>query len=196
MIYTLPFIAAAIGWFTNWLAVKMLFHPRNKVKVLFIEFHGVFPKRQAVIAEKIAKMVTDELFSATDIVDRVSGEENIGLISERIETKIDDYLVNSLPKNHPLLALFLGKKGKSKIKEEFMREVHIMAPEVVKSYVEDIENSLDVEAIIRKRVSLLSPKRLEELIVSILKKEFQFIEYIGAVIGFLIGMVQIGLLML
>jgi len=63
MIYTLPFIAAIIGWFTNFLAVKMLFYPREKIKILFFELQGVFPKRQELLAVRIGKLVADDLLS-------------------------------------------------------------------------------------------------------------------------------------
>ncbi|MFT5861156.1 MAG: uncharacterized membrane protein YheB (UPF0754 family), partial [Flavobacteriaceae bacterium] len=37
MIYTLPFIAALVGWFTNYLAVKMLFHPKEPINFYFFK---------------------------------------------------------------------------------------------------------------------------------------------------------------
>jgi len=46
LIYTLPFIAAIIGWVTNYLAIKMLFHPREKINLIFFSLQGIFPKRQ------------------------------------------------------------------------------------------------------------------------------------------------------
>jgi len=49
----IPIISAFIGWFTNWIAIKMLFHPREPKKFLGLTLHGIFPKRQKVIAEKL-----------------------------------------------------------------------------------------------------------------------------------------------
>jgi uncharacterized membrane protein YheB (UPF0754 family) len=31
----IPLISAFIGWFTNWIAIKMLFHPREPKKMVF-----------------------------------------------------------------------------------------------------------------------------------------------------------------
>ena len=63
----LPFIAATIGWFTNFIAVKMLFHPRKPIKFLFFSFQGIFPKRQAQIAISVGKMVANDLLNAEDL---------------------------------------------------------------------------------------------------------------------------------
>jgi len=67
MLYLLPIVAALIGWITNFLAVKMLFHPREARKILFFTFHGVFPKRQKALADKLGDIVSAELISITDI---------------------------------------------------------------------------------------------------------------------------------
>jgi uncharacterized membrane protein YheB (UPF0754 family) len=50
----IPLISAFIGWFTNWIAIKMLFHPKEPKRILGIRFHGIFPKRQGHFAEKWA----------------------------------------------------------------------------------------------------------------------------------------------
>ncbi|MBN4061568.1 MAG: DUF445 domain-containing protein [Flavobacteriales bacterium] len=190
-IYSLPFIAAIIGWFTNYLAVKMLFRPRKKKKFLFIEIQGIFPKRQAKLAERIAKMVADELLSASDIKEKINNPEVLEMLHTNIEDKIDDYLNNKFSKQHPIFNLFLGKKGKQQIKSGFLTEVQEVTPYLIGNYMDKIEDTLDVEETIRQKVAVLSPAKLEDLIMSILKKEFHFIELIGAVIGFLIGVVQV-----
>ena len=70
MIYTFPFISALIGWLTNYVAVKMLFHPRVPINILGIKIQGVFPKRHKMFAEKIGNVVGGQLFSFDDIKDK------------------------------------------------------------------------------------------------------------------------------
>ena len=59
-----------------------------------------------------------------------------------------------------------------------------------------LESEFDIEETIRQRVAILSPIKLENLINSILKKEFGFIELVGAILGFLIGIIQVTLMQL
>lgn len=40
----IPIIAAFIGWFTNWIAIKMLFHPRLPKKYWVLPFRVFFRK--------------------------------------------------------------------------------------------------------------------------------------------------------
>ena len=192
MIYTLPFIAALVGWFTNFIAVKMLFHPKDPVNVLGIyTLQGIFPKNQKKVAENIGKMVAEELLSSEDLREKLNNPENILSIKELVEAKIDFYLNVTFPKSYPITAAIVGDKRRTKFKDTVMAEVDESVPAMIDSYMANIEEKFNVEHIIREKVNNLSPERLEELIMKLLSKEFKFIEYIGAVIGFLIGWIQV-----
>lgn len=192
MIYTLPFIAALVGWFTNFIAVKMLFHPKDPVNILGVyTLQGIFPKNQKKVAENIGRMVAEELLSSEDLKEKLNNPENILSIKELVEAKIDFYLNVTFPKNYPITAAIVGDKRKSKLKEAVMDEVHESVPAMIDSYMANIEEKFNVEHIIQEKVNNLSPERLEDLIMKLLNKEFKFIEYIGAVIGFLIGWIQV-----
>src|SRR5947208_14089446 len=88
----IPVISAFIGWFTNWIAIKMLFHPKEPVKVLGITFHGIFPKRQKLFAEKLGKLVSEELLSFSDIENKITDPENINKLLPLIDQHIDHFL--------------------------------------------------------------------------------------------------------
>ena len=192
MIYTLPFIAALVGWFTNYIAVKMLFHPKEPVNILGVyTLQGIFPKNQKKVAENIGRMVAEELLSSADLKEKLNNPENILSIKDLVEAKIDFYLNVTFPKNYPITAAIVGDKRKAKLKEAVMTEVHDSVPGMIDSYMANIEEKFNVEHIIQEKVNHLSPERLEELIMKLLKNEFKFIEYIGAVIGFLIGWIQV-----
>lgn len=196
MIYTLPFIAALVGWFTNYLAVKMLFYPKKPVNLGFMKLQGIFPKNQHQVAEKIGKMVADELLSSKDLRDKLNNPENMLTVQELVEARIDFYLNTTFPKAYPLASALLGSKRKAKFKEELMIEVQDSVPRVVDQYMDHMEERFDVESIIEQRVAALPSEKLESLIMKLLKKEFKFIEYMGAIIGFIIGWIQVGLVSL
>lgn len=191
MVYTLPFIAALIGWFTNYLAVKMLFNPREKKRFLFIEFQGVFPKRQKEIAEKLGQIVSKELISIDDIKQKLADDRNLEVIHALLETKIDEFIEKRLPATYPALAMFLNDKIKKKIKTQIIEEVEDVLPDAIESYIDKAGERIDVQALVYEKVVKFSSDKLENIVFTILSKEFQFIEIVGAVLGFLIGCVQL-----
>lgn len=187
----IPVISAFIGWITNWVAIKMLFHPREPKRILGITFQGIFPKRQKQFAEKLGKLVSDEFLSFSDIEEKISNPENLKKIMPVIESHIDDFLRTRLSDEMPVISMFIGEKTINKLKGAFMSEIETLFPKVMRQYAANLKTELDLEHIVVQKVSAFSSDKLEEVLYQIMSKEFRFVEIIGAVIGFLIGMVQI-----
>ena len=189
----LPVIASLIGWFTNYLAVKMLFHPRIPFRFLGISIQGVFPKRQKQLAEKLGTLVAEELFSIKEVTlklkELATSEESMDLVGKRIEQTIREKLVKSFP----MLAMFLTDDMVEKVTNLFKTELQDFLGESAQDIGNKLEESLDVKELVREKVEAFSSDKLEEILFSIMRKEFRFIEMIGAVLGFLIGCVQVGL---
>jgi uncharacterized membrane protein YheB (UPF0754 family) len=190
-IYLTPIVSGLIGWFTNWVAVKMLFKPVKPVNFGIYKLQGVFPKRQDKLAASIGRMVADELLTAHDIRERVLHQDNIDALLEFVENKIEHYLKEDFPVRYPIASIFFGKRRREQIKIDLMNEVHVMAPEVIHKVMEDLEKNMKVEDLVAQKVAALSPDKLENLINGILKKELGFIEWSGAVLGFLVGVIQV-----
>lgn len=187
----IPVISAFIGWVTNWVAIKMLFHPREPKKILGVTFHGIFPKRQQQFAEKLGKLVSAEFLSFDDIEQKISSPENLKKIMPMIENHIDDFLRNRLSTEMPVISMFIGDKTITKLKGAFMHEIELLFPQVMKQYAANLKSELDLEQIVIKKVSGFSSDKLEEVLYQIMSKEFRFVEIIGAVIGFIIGAIQV-----
>jgi len=191
LLIIIPLISAFIGWITNWVAIKMLFHPREPKKILGITFHGIFPKRQQQFAEKLGKLVSAEFLSFNDIEEKISNPENLKKIMPMIENHVDDFLRNRLSNEMPVISMFIGDKTIGKLKDAFMKEIELLFPPVMKQYAVNLKDELDLEHIVIKKVAGFSSDKLEEVLYQIMSKEFRFVEIIGAVIGFIIGLVQV-----
>ncbi len=189
--YTLPFIAAVTGWVTNYMAIKMLFHPRKKINLYLFSIQGIFPKRQHVLAERLGHMVARELFSFDDIKKRFTSTETAEEINKMLDEKIEDFLENKLKASVPMLAMFIGDEARKKIKEKLHEEFQHLLPEIIDRFSSRLEKDIDIEQIVFQRVSAFSSEKLEEILFSIMKKEFRFIEILGGLLGFFIGLIQL-----
>lgn len=192
----IPVISAFIGWVTNWVAIKMLFHPRNPVNVLGIKIQGIFPKRQEQFAEKLGKLVSNELLSFSDIEAKISSPENVKKILPMVETHIDHFLRVKLGETMPMISMFIGDKTIEKLKGTFMDELEILFPKVMKDYSSTLKQQLDLEHIVTEKVKAFSGDKLEEILYQVMAKEFRFVEIIGGVLGFLIGILQVAITLL
>lgn len=187
----IPAISAFIGWFTNWIAIKMLFHPKKPKKILGIIFHGIFPKRQRQFAMKLGKLVSNELLSFAEIEQKVCDRGNVEKILPLLETHIDTFLREKLAAEIPMIGMLIGDKTIGQVKGVFMKELEELFPVLMKQYMTILENDLDLEKIVVEKVGSFSSDKLEDILNQIMSTEFRFVEVIGAVLGFIIGLVQV-----
>ncbi len=189
----IPVISGFIGWVTNWVAIKMLFHPRNPVRILGMTIQGIFPKRQAQFAMKLGKLVSEELLSFKDIEHKIVSPENLQKLMPVVETHVDDFLRKKLSDVFPVISMFIGEKTISQLKGHFMNELEALFPILMKRYMGHLQAELDLEKIVTEKVAGFSSDKLEEILMSIMSKEFRFVEILGGVLGFIIGMIQVAI---
>lgn len=191
MLYLIPFISAFIGWFTNWIAIKMLFHPKNPVKVLGIAIQGIFPKRQQQFAQKLGVLVATELLHFNDIASKLKDPKQLESVTPYIEEHIDTFLRVKLQEKLPVVSMFIGDSTIGKLKEGMMEEINGLLPEVIGKYADNLSQKMDIEKMVTDKVANFSSDKLEEILTAIMSKEFRFVEIIGGVLGFIIGLIQI-----
>jgi uncharacterized membrane protein YheB (UPF0754 family) len=195
-LYTIPFISAFIHWLTIWMALKLLFHPRQPKKILGFTLQGVFPKKQQQIAENLGRIVGQELLSFEDIEQTITNPANVQRILPLADEHIDHFLRVKLKESMPMIAMFIGDKTIGQLKAVFMTELEELFPVIMKNYVAHLKNDLDLERIVVDKIASFSSDKLETMLNQILTKEFRFVEVIGAALGFFIGLLQIFLTLL
>ncbi len=188
--WTVPLIGAFIGWMTNWLAIKMLFHPRKPVKILFITFHGIFPKNKPRIADKLGTVVQRDLINFTDIKDRLQDPDALNNFKEEIASRVDDALRDRIEKS-TLASILVPEQLIQSVHKTIVDEIEANLPTVIGSSIDKIEERLDIQQLVKNKVSNFSDEKLEQLLLDITAKEFTFIEIIGGVLGFFIGIIQL-----
>jgi len=69
-----PLIGAIIGYFTNWLAIKMLFRPYREIRIGGIKVPftpGILPRERERLAESLGNTVAQELLTPKVITERI-----------------------------------------------------------------------------------------------------------------------------
>jgi len=189
--YFFPLISAMIGWFTNFIAVKMLFYPREERNFVFFKLHGVFPKRKEVLAQRLGKVVAEELLSSERIREQVANEDTQEDLLEAVDKEVDLYLRNRREGFGSRFVQALFHDGRlEQLRMVIVQEIKGSIPNLVHGMGEKIAD-LDVEALVSEQVQQFDSKKVEDLLKSILQKELHFIELAGAILGFFIGVIQV-----
>ena len=193
MFWLQPFIAAFTGWFTTWIAIFMLFHPKQPKRFLGITIQGVFPKRQKQFAMKLGKVVATELINFKDIAEQLKDPRHLSQVKPIIEKHLDDFLKVKLKEKLPVIAMFVSDGMLGQIKEGMLEEIEQLLPDVLSHYTDSMTNKIDIEQMVTDKVADFSSDKLEEILKIVMSKEFRFVELIGGVLGFVIGLIQMGL---
>ena len=183
-------ISGAIGWITNWVAIKMLFRPHREINFGLFKIQGLIPKRKAEIGSGIANIIQNELISVKDVISNIDREE----FSKRLNKLIDDVLDKNLKKKvkekFPLLQMFFTDKVAKDIGNTIKEIVMENQEKIFEIFSNYAEENIDFEVIISDKISNFSLDKLEEIITLLAKKELKHIEVIGAILGMVIGAVQ------
>ena len=183
-------ISAAIGWITNWVAIKMLFRPHNEINLGLFKIQGLIPKRRAEIGTGIADVIQNELISIKDVIANIDREE----FSKRLNDLIDDVLEKNLKtkvkEKFPVMQMFFSDKMAKDVSNTIKGIVMENQEKIFEIFSNYAEENIDFSTIITDKISNFSLDKLEEIITGLAKKELKHIEVIGAILGAFIGLVQ------
>ena len=191
----IPMISAAVGFATNWLAVKMTFYP--------VEYKGVWPFGwQGIIpanAKKMAKIAVDmsirKLITLDELVDRIDPEEMIKATQTRLdmilENVVDEMMREYKPQAMGVVSLpnvwgMMPLKAKERVYAEVRKEM----PQVVEDLVNDMKFHLeDLIDLNELTITKLTENKglLNDIFLLAAKKEFDFLVRSGVYFGFPMG---------
>ena len=183
-------ISGAIGWITNWVAIKMLFRPHKEINFGLFKIQGLIPKRRAEIGTGIANIIQNELISVKDVIAKIDREEFSKRLNSLIDEVLDKNLKKKVKEKFPLLQMFFTDKVAKDVGNTIKDIVMENQEKIFEIFSNYAEENIDFEVIISDKISNFSLDKLEEIITLLAKKELKHIEVIGAVLGVLIGAIQ------
>jgi uncharacterized membrane protein YheB (UPF0754 family) len=195
VLWIIPPISALIGWITNYIAVKMIFRPKEPVSFLGIKIWGLIPKRKSDLAKKIGETVEKELVSHQDIHRIVNTTEFHEEILRSIIDTIGKFIEQKLGAN-PIISLMLNGEIATQIKEIVKDELRGILPDFMEDMFQKIEGKLDFKEIVRKKIVEFDLSKLEQIIYNIASKELRSIEIFGGILGFGVGLVQVVIILI
>lgn len=153
-----PLSGSVIGYFTNWLAIKMMFRP-HKAKYIFgmhVPFTpGLIPKERGRLAEAVGSSISENLMNREVLEKNLLSEDMLIKIGEGYDTFITKQKVNT-ESLRTFLGHFLSKEDLDKIQSdtgyELALQIHsrladsnlgtMLAHAAVEHAISKMENSL------------------------------------------------------
>ncbi len=188
----MPFTYGFVGWFTNWLALKMTFYPIKFWGIPpFLGWQGIIPRKAHKMASKSVDIITGRLLKIEEVFDKI---DPVGIEKELkplIEQMIEESTRDVIDQINPLL----WEKMPDNLKKEIFKSARSQVPEAFKTIVTDIRLNIlqvfDLKGMVLRKLSGDNVVLVVDMFQSIGKPEFKFIEKSGLYFGLLLGMAQI-----
>lgn len=154
--------ATAHGYAGAWLAVRMLFRPRNPVKLfgLTIFPQGMIPRHRERLATAIGRAVGEELVSHDTIHEQLIGKD---FLRNKIQSVVDSYTTELLAHEYPSLIEALPKNVREPVLDAISALQRRLA-EHIRSVLTSYETELAIDGFVTKRVDDVMDKRVEDVI--------------------------------
>lgn len=191
----IPFVTALIGWLTNWVAIKMLFRPRDACRVLGLEMQGLIPRRQDELGHKLGEIIETELINAHTIraqLDHIDFKQYLEAFTHRL---IRYNLAKKLS-TIPLVGSMINDATLDMLEGMAIEAMQQEVTPIKDKIAHDLESHLDIKAVVHQRIAAFEIDKLEGIIAHVAKKEFRAIEILGGVLGFVVGLAQVAILLL
>ena len=189
--WTVPIVGVIVGYYTNWLALKMIFRPLREKKILgIIKYQGLFLKRQAEVSKEYSNLVANRILSPHQVLENFiygrAAEEFFGVIQANV--------LRALAKlegiAQPVLSFAVGSEKYIALKALVVQRINESVPKYASKVEGYLGQAMDLENTLYDRLSKLPPEDFEELLRTAFQEDEWILILVGSALGFAVGLVQ------
>ncbi|MGA4791350.1 DUF445 domain-containing protein [Nocardia sp. AB354] len=192
----MPLFGAFVGYSTDWLALQMIFRPIDEKRYFGVfRWHGLFHKRRNDVAVDYGTLMATEILTPANIIHAMlTGAQSDRLFS-LIEYDIQRVMDQRMGFAKPVVELALGRGTLAAMKHDIVATVREQLPRSTAEIEQYTMRALDVPGLIIEKMGMLTNEEYENLLRPAFKQDEWKIVTVGAVLGFLVGELQVHLLL-
>ncbi|HEX6126308.1 MAG TPA: DUF445 family protein [Pyrinomonadaceae bacterium] len=154
--------ATAHGYAGAWLAVRMLFRPRQPFKVLGLTLfpQGMIPRHRDRLASAIGKAVGEELVSQETIMEELLGKD---FLRRKIRGVIDSYTQEIISQNYPSLIETLPSNLRAPVLEA-ITSLQFRVAEHIENVLRSEESLATITGFVERRVDEVLSRRVSSVV--------------------------------
>lgn len=199
LFYKEPWILPAFGLFvgltSDWLALQMLFRPLRPKKVMGLKVQGLFLARQQEVAHDYGNLIADQILTPEKFWEAILN----GPLSERLTELVHRHVKKAVDEQaglaRPLVAFAVGSRNyiemKNAVAESMMKEL----PRAVQHANRYAEDAMDIRNTLITKMQALSSEEFEGMLRPVFKEDEWILIAVGAALGFLVGEMQVYLML-
>ncbi len=188
----MPIFGLFTGWFTDWLALKMIFAPQQeKIFLGIFKWQGLFFKRQKEVASAYGALIAKEILTPSNMIESI------------LTGKLSDNLFNMIQKNiqqmvdsqsgilKPIVVFAVGSDKYKAMKNSITQNMIKQLPVALKHIEKYAEDAMDIQNTLVNKMQELTPAEFEGVLRPAFKQDEWILITVGAVLGFMVGELQV-----
>jgi len=188
--WTLPLAGLLVGYFTNYLALQLIFRPLNPIRIGSLVIQGMFIKRQKEVSEEYSKIVASKIISVENIFEYIirgpGSEKMYSIVQRHIQKTIE----NTAGSAKEIIEIASGSKLFEYIRNiasfRFMQEL----PQNIRTVFGYTEEALNLKIVLQKKMTQLTPVEFESFLRPVFKEDEMTLILVGAALGGIAGLIQ------
>lgn len=192
----MPVFGALTGLVSDWLALFLVFRPIHPRRFLGpFTWQGLFHKHRAEVTAGYATVIAQEVLNPANLLDGLlrgpSGDRLLRVVHRAFEEVIDTQAGFA----KPLLVAWVGGQRMQDLKRDTAELLVERAPGIFAYAEADIAASLDLRSFIEEKMKAATAEEYEDLLRPAFRQEEWKLIAVGAVLGFLVGELQLFLVL-
>lgn len=188
----MPIFGAAVGLFTDWLAIKLIFVPREPVHVTRkLYFQGKFQRRKAEVAQQYGDIIARDVLTVPNLMDSIlrgpRSDRLMAMISRVVAEAVDEQAGNA----RTLVTATLGTKRLEEMKRSAADKAIARVPETVSHAEGYLTEAMAVAQLVEERMNKLTPVEYEGLLRPAFRQDEWKLVVVGGLIGGIVGELQV-----
>jgi uncharacterized membrane protein YheB (UPF0754 family) len=191
----LPIFGGCIGLFTDWLAIKLIFVPREPIRLWNVTVQGKFQRRRAEVAQQYGELIAREVLTVENLMATIlcgpRSDRLLAMVQRTVEKVVDEQ--TSAAK--PMVVMTIGTTRLAEMKQAAAVRAVERLPDTIRQAEGYLTKAMDVAKMVEGRMLKLTPIEYEGLLRPAFRQDEWKLIAVGGIIGFLVGELQV-LLML
>lgn len=189
--WVLPVSGALLGYVTNLIALRLIFHPVEERRLGPFRIQGLFIKRQPEVAEEYAAVVARDVVTISNVAEELltgpQSDRTWRMIEEAVRETIDD----ELGLMEPAARIAAGPDQFERVREALATETVEPALEQIQDPAFNRERAAVIEGLIAERLADLPPDEYAETLRAAFEEDEWMLVALGAALGFVAGWIQL-----
>jgi len=188
--WLLPVAGIVIGYVTNWLALKIIFEPLEPRRIGPVVVQGLFLKRQKEVAAVFCRLVTREILTLRNFVDRLLNGPRSDRTHAMIRRHLAPLVDEAVGLARPMVKMAMGTSEYAKGVERMGVHAVELSDLAFGDPVFNAERAVAVEHEMRARMEELTPMEFQYMLRPAFQEDETKLIVAGAILGGLAGMAQ------